>query len=254
MTSIGVLIILVVISFSSSKLPHYLNSLFPIMSIGVASYLYRLEKRDNRSALKVWNYILSALMLLCIIGIVAISIWSFGLPEYYIIVLYLIIGLYTLSKFFNRTLKTKRLVFITVFSILFINLVLNTHFYPHLLKYQSGTTLSKLIKEHNISPDQLVRLEFNESWSLDFYTKTYIPSVSSSEISELGDDKWLFIYSKNLKDLPVEIQNKKTALDYQSAKHFRITKLNLKFLNPETRASVLEKAYLIPVKNLKRLL
>jgi 4-amino-4-deoxy-L-arabinose transferase-like glycosyltransferase len=57
MTSIGILIILVVISFSSSKLPHYLNSLFPIMSIGVASYLYRLEKRDNRSALKVmWKF------------------------------------------------------------------------------------------------------------------------------------------------------------------------------------------------------
>jgi hypothetical protein len=252
-TSLGAFIVLITISFSSSKLPHYLNSLFPIMSIGATAYIYGLHNIKTREQFKiitVWNIIFTVILVLCICLIGLISFWSFGFPHIGILVICLVFIAVTIFCLLQSN-SIKRLFLIGVFSICSINILLNTHFYPNLLKFQSGITVAHFMAENHIPSEHVVRFGKKHSWSLDFYNKTYVPSVDASEIKNLKDNQWLFIYSKDFEILKANNAFSKDVKTHEFD-HFRITRLNLKFLNPNKRENELNKTYLIQAKYINK--
>lgn len=127
-----------------------------------------------------------------------------------------------------------------------INFVMSLHFYPQLLKYQSGSQAAAFIRAEHIDSDELATYRLYPN-SLDFYSGTIAQVFESPDqlINAVSvQPLWIFTDEtgkKQLEDYGAIIDN------IQTYNHFHISKLSLKFLNPKTRAGVIGKAYLLRV-------
>ncbi len=245
-TSVGFLLIVIVMGFSKSKLPHYLNSLLPIASILCAGYLVFLF---NNKKEKINRVLLLANNIVLILGSVFICFlifWAFPLPHLIIVLCYLILiaGFYFI--FITAMNKVRRIIVVSVYFMVFINFCLNTQFYPNLLKYQAGNNVAKIISSESINPNDIFILNGKSSWSLNFYTKRFTPVVNIEDVNKsLKNGQWLFLYDDQLKIL--KNQQILSFNNQYEINHYRITRLKGSFLNPNTRDNVLEKAYLVQV-------
>jgi 4-amino-4-deoxy-L-arabinose transferase-like glycosyltransferase len=246
MTSVGVLVIMIIISFSKFKLPHYLNSLLPFLSVLVASYCINLHENNKHKTIQRLLILQYILLSLGSSFVVFILLWSFPLPHFVMLVcnVLLLIRLGYIS--ITKMNQIKRLVLISVYFTIFINFCLNTQFYPKILQYQAGNNAALLIKKEQIDPKDVFMLtEDKPSWSLDFYTERITPRISIAEIPEkIKQGQWLFVYEDQIKTL--KENNIKWSKEYK-IDHYRITRLNLKFLNPASRKNIVEKALLLQI-------
>ena len=237
----GITLIFILISFAQFKLPHYLNITIPLFSVLTASYLFRLRTVQSPKFIK---FLLgSQLFILALVVVISslLCLWVFkieGIAAY----LLLILGFVFLSYFtFKRESILSRIVTISVCSSIFINAVLNLHFYPSLLKYQAGSSMSEIVRSEQISTDAIFKLSDRHTWGLDFYNREPVKKI---KIQDLGQhsDVWIYLSSKELTGL------RKRGYDWDrqyKVDHFRITRLQGRFLNPGKRGQVLEEMHLI---------
>lgn len=244
LTSLGVLLVLLVISTSKFKLPHYLNSLFSLMSILVVGYLWYLQKAKKDKFLKRWANFQVGLLLILSVFVVGMCFWVFPVKNQFVIVG--VFGIITLLLFFLFKEKAKpfrKLIVSSVGFMILINFCLNVQFYPNLLQYQSGIEASKLIKEQNIDSDRLYLRDGIEAWSVSFYAHKNLKRVDVDSIStHIKKGNWVYLDHNSL------IKSQKDGVKWSQVyplDHYRITRLKMKFLNPNTRASTLKKRYLV---------
>lgn len=246
LTSIGVIIVLFVISTSKFKLPHYLNSLLPILSVLVAGFLINLKDRNSLKTLKTILIVQYVSLTLIAGGVLYLTFWAFGLPSP---ILLGVLGLLVLVLIFIIKEKMelwRKIVFVSVSYVAIINFCLSTHYYPNIMPFQAGMQAAEVIKEEGISKEDVFLLFGKYSWSLDFYTERNTPRIPLEEVgATVKPGQWLFFYAEDLE--AVESAGIKWNKKFHF-KHFRVSKPRLDFLNPETRASVLESAYLVNVK------
>lgn len=239
----GITLVFILISFAQFKLPHYLNVTIPLFSVLAASYLYNLYRFDKKRATKV--------LLVCqyfILGIVFIScslicffVFKLKSPFAYVVLALasLIISYYALKKEEHYV----RLITISVCASLLLNTVLNLHFYPNLLNYQGGSSMAKLVEENNVPVDNIYKIGKDYTWALDFYNRHPV-QLSNIDRVRNAKDIWVYASKKELEEL------RTAGVDWDkqyTTKQFRITRLQAKFLNPNTRYKVLNKMYLIHV-------
>ncbi|WP_341226136.1 glycosyltransferase family 39 protein [uncultured Arcticibacterium sp.] len=246
LTSVGVIIVLFVISTSKFKLPHYLNSLLPILSVLVAGFLINLKDRNSLKTLKTILIVQYVSLTLIAGGVLYLTFWAFGVPSP---ILLGVLGLFTVVLVFIIKEKMelwRKIIFVSVSYVAIINFCLSTHYYPNIMPFQAGIQAAEVIEEEGI-PTQDVFLLFGKySWSLDFYTERNTPRIPLDEVKEtVKPGQWLFFYGEDLEAVEgAEIKwNKKFHF-----KHFRVSKPRIDFLNPNNRTSVLESAYLVQVK------
>lgn len=243
LTSVGFFLVMIVISFSKFKLPHYLNSLLPVISVLVAGYIVQLFKIGKEKLAKIILGIQYFVLTSGSILVLFLIFWGFTMPNIGIILCYLLLitGLcYVVTKQMN---VYRKIVLISVYFMVLINFCLSTQFYPKLLLYQAGNNAANIIKAENINPENVFILAGKPSWSLDFYTNRITPVVAMNDISKtLKNGDWLFLYDYQLKEL------KEDAISWNEKyeiNHFRITRVSGSFINPNTRDGVLEKAFLL---------
>jgi hypothetical protein len=136
-----------------------------------------------------------------------------------------------------------KLVTISVCASLLLNAVLNLHFYPNLLDYQGGSSMSKVIKEKDIPVDRIYKVGTDYSWSLDFYNQ-YPVQLTTVDFLKDKKDIWVYVNDEEMSLL----QSKGFDWDSQlSVDQFRITRLQGKFLNPNTRKKVTRKMHLLHI-------
>ncbi len=246
LTSVGFLLVMVVISFSKFKLPHYLNSLLPVLSVLIGGYIIQLYENNK---LKIVGIILKAQYIILIAGsilVLFLIFWAFSMPHVGIILCYLLLFSGLCYIITSEMHSVRRLLMISVYFMIFINFCLNTQFYPRLLLYQAGNNVAKIITTEKIELDKVFMVKGRPSWSLDFYTKRITPTIDINEVSEkIPNDSWLFIYEDHMEVL--QQNNIKWSNRYE-INHHRITRLSLDFLNPNTRDSILQKAFLLQIK------
>ena len=116
---------------------------------------------------------------------------------------------------------------------------MNCCFYPSLMKYQSGSQIAFFInKKHHESS---VKTTYND-WVLQFYSNTNL--VFEDNILNLKKGNLVVIDEANLNKL------KQSDISYRIIKtfeDFHVTKLNLVFLNSETRKQSVNKNYFIQI-------
>lgn len=230
--TIGVFIILLlVVSFSGFKLPHYLNIVFPTTAVLTASYILRQQENNKKSKnIYTLQLVTSILLLLLVSGL---TLWAFPVQKFFIIP-FVIAFLAAFFYFIRSTAYNllQKAICVSVAAMAFCFFLLNANFYPQLLTYQGGNMLASATKG-KVDPQRVYFWNKTISSSFNFYTQT-IRQPFADSILQRGKTTWLLFDSKDEATIMQEgytLGKRFETVDYE------ITRLNLKFINPETRES-----------------
>jgi 4-amino-4-deoxy-L-arabinose transferase-like glycosyltransferase len=248
LTFAGVWSLFIVMSFSSFKLPHYLNILLPLMSVFTAGWVWRLHAEGRTGYLGRLFVVQKSLVILLLVGLSVIATWFFPLSKWWVIVgvvpfVYL---LYRIWKGEGLGLHD-RTVFLSAVGVLLVNFVLNAHFYPELGRYQAGNRMADIIQSRGIDTSSVYYYGGRVSRSFDFYSRRFAPYLDSSGIAErLSAGREVHLYTSGGSGDTLRRQFP-LAVVVDSVPDQRVTRLKLSFLNPATREKGLPRAVLYRV-------
>ena len=246
----GIVIFLLILAVSKSKMPHYLLSLLPLFMILAARWMVEIyEKTKNKRLL---NFLRGGNLLLSFILLALIPL--FGLwfyPEkrflvWLVIVLALIVFGYAIFKL--KGLQ-KDIIFL-IATIAAIGFFLNISMLPNMSKYQSSLDAAKYFNKEATEGQRLhIYSDRARYWSTFYYCKApgfYMPRSSDLQERQLPAGDWIYtddIGLKQLDDLKTHYELKMTYDHHRS-----LTSQSVKFLNPKTRAEHFQKRYLLQLR------
>ncbi|HRP55455.1 glycosyltransferase family 39 protein [Agriterribacter sp.] len=236
--------VFILISVSRFQLPHYLNIIFPFLSVLIAAKLVELDDRGAYRHIQVIARLQISISMLMVILIAVLYIWFFPVHIVFVCIPALA-ALLLISRYaFGRQKPLSKIVAASVTGIALVNIVLNGFFYPQLLRYEGGSTLAGLSREKQIDPDDVYYYN-TYNFVFDFETKHLAPALSLEEIiNKSGKPYWLFTDTPGLDSLK---QRKVTVTETIESEHFHISRLKPAFLNPATRSKTLDKLYLLRI-------
>ncbi len=235
------LVMLIVVSLSGFKLPHYLNIIFPTTSVLVAVYIIQ-QKEKVKWIRSIYSIQLILVALLFVLGFI-INAWAFSVKSIWVISG--VILLLALIFYFIKTTVYSRLqkaVTVSVAAMLFSFFLLNCNFYPRLLKYQGGKTLADAVKG-KLNPQDVYFWKNTFSSSFNFYSQS-LYKVFADSVMLPGKKVWLIYDSRDeeqIKKAGFQLSPTYSVLDYE------ISKLDIKFINPAKRESQCSKMVLAEV-------
>ena len=221
--------VLLIVSFSGFKLPHYLNIVFPSTAVLTAAFIISRQQQPGwiKKILIIQSILVGTILLLSTI----INAWAFPVKNGWVIagvVLLLSVVFYFIkSKAYHSLQKA---VLVPAASMVFLFFLLNSNFYPKLLTYQGGNELAFATKG-KLNPADVYFWKGNYSSSFNFYAaalrKPFMDSV-------LQPDKktWLLFeisYEDEIKQAGYKLIPQYSVPDYE------ITRLDIKFMNPAKR-------------------
>lgn len=239
--------ILVTLSFSKFKMPHYLIMLFPMAAVFTAPYLWHVLQ--YRKGIKLFSVLQYFLVIVMILLAFALNYYFFKPVNWFLwlmgpVLLAVVIFIWT-NKNFSKGAK---IIGVSAAASLLFNFLLNYNFFPQLLKYQAGNEMVKMIKEENIDiPDRdIVVLEPN-AHSFDFYRGSnhlQLPAEEFDQNYSQIKDKYFLITRAHRDEL---LQRGYQIDPIVSHADYNVAKVSLKFLRPETRAARLDTLMLVKI-------
>ncbi len=230
----GTWMMFLVMSKSSFKLPHYLNVLFPFMTILTAAFLYQLLEAGKLKLLRSFQMVQWGIVIILGILMTVINGWAFPMGNLALIIstiTFLGIAIVLAKLAIND--EVDKIWVPSFVAIMVVNFILNAHFYPAINAYQGGSTMAAYIKENKMDTSSIYL--YNETVrSFDFYLQNWRPMVTNRQIDSLqqqGKAVVLFTHDRGLDTL----QQAFTVESIHRVPDFHITGLNGKFLNPSTR-------------------
>lgn len=235
------IIMAIMITFSGFKLPHYINIIFPAVSVLTAAFV--MEKISEQKSLRSLFIVQLVVCILCLLVALLVNLWAFPLKNWLVIlaaILLLVIGFIVVR---SLKLLSQKLIGLSAFTTVFIFYLLNSNFYPQLLTYQGGNELAFETRSI-IDPKNVFIWPGIYNPSYQFYTKELKKDFSDSLIQQ-NHPVWVLIDRSTLpqlkeKHLPV--------LQQYSHYDYNIGTMSLKFINPNTRKQTLDSLFLIRVK------
>ncbi len=244
----GFLLPFIALSFSHFKLPHYIFVGFPFVAIITAVVLQKMFSKKESGTAKIFYYVQLFINAILWAAVIFICIWVFPLNNFIIWFFAIILLIATIYFSVKRSGVKYRILIPSALTIIGLNFLLNIHFYPQLLTYQSGTYIAEYVKENNI-PVEDVFIYKKSSHSLDFYLRTIIPILENEEdiLNEVNNNGniWFISNSEGKQLIEKLYPNSEVVEEF---KDFHITLLNSQFLDPKTRSSVERKRYIIKIK------
>jgi 4-amino-4-deoxy-L-arabinose transferase-like glycosyltransferase len=242
---------LLALSKSSYQLPHYIFVAYPFAAIFTARWVICVLQDGfpwAKNILKISQLVILALVW-ALAGILLFYVFK---PENVFILIVvgmgLIMSLYYISKNYSKVTSVLQVSFVTI---CIFNLVMNLHFYPQLMRYQSFSVAGKYIaqkaKQENISQKNFFIFPIGSAHSLDFYTGFNVKNVWSEQYFtryQNGDTVWVFTNDEGkerLSVLPYTITEELYMPFYKPAE------LRPAFLNPATRQSTFRNHYIMRV-------
>ncbi|UOY05949.1 glycosyltransferase family 39 protein [Muricauda sp. SCSIO 64092] len=239
----GITLIFFIISFAQFKLPHYMNVMMPLYAILTASYVHSLHRYTKKKAIKGLLGIQYSILAIVFIFSLLVCFHVFKFERaggYIMLIATLLVIVYFCLK---QEAYYVRLITLSVYASLLLNGIMNLHFYPSLLEYQGGSTMAKKIAENGISVDNIYKLSDRHTWALDFYNQQPVKTIPLAELVNKRDI-WVYATSNELEKL------RQAGVDWEeelSVYQFRITRLQLKFLEPTNRLKKLDNMHLVHI-------
>lgn len=242
----GFLIPFAALSFSHYKLPHYVFVTYPFAAIFTALWLEELFNKASRQT-GIWYTVQTTVALLLIILSSILNAWSFPfftewqvmLPLF--VLLLLMLGLLKNSGY-ERLL---RLISYSTLSAVYLNLLLNSNFYPRVLEFQSGTQVAKFLEGTQLRQGTCFTLK-GASFALDACSRQIwmdgSPEIFNEVLKQKGE-LWIYTDEEGYAVLKTMFPGAVV----EDFKHYHPTELSFEFLNPKTRFSVLKTRYLFHV-------
>lgn len=246
--SLSFLLIMVALSFSKFKMPHYIIMLFPLATIFTASYLR--HTLSFRKGIKLFFPVQVAFAIIAIILAIVLNFYFFKPASLIVIIAssLLLAGMIWLlySKTLNKGIK---IIYISAAASVFFNFLLNYNFFPQLLKFQGGNEMAKQMQKQKlrINDTQILLIETN-AHSYDFY-RGYIHPLAppimdlKKEYPQIKESYFLIN-----RDIRNQIEEQGFIVKpIISVKDYNVAKVSLKFLNPATRFQRMDTLMLVKI-------
>jgi len=237
----GFLLTFIALSQSQYKLPHYIFITLPWAAVLVASSW----KNPGKGLWAILYF--SAFVALAI----AFAALFFVFPSSQILVpaIALIATFALLWKVVHNPFPDDSEVFVQrgVWVALIFGFVLNFHFYPNLLPYQSTPQAARFAHSKGIPADKMYFFN-SSSHAMDFYNGEIMKNLESAgkvaiEAREQGEI-WVFTTQDGKEILAkAGIKTEETG----QFRHFQVALLKAKFLNPATRGKSLGSYFLLKI-------
>ena len=236
----GITLIFFIISFAQFKLPHYMNIMMPLYALLTASFIHRIYKK-NRNRIKTFlgiqYFILGVVFIFTLLVCFFVFKFENSLGYFVLIPVLAFIAYFCLKRESYDT----RLVTVSVLASVLLNGMMNLHFYPSLLNYQGGSEMAYVVQKNGISTDNIYKFTERHTWALDFYNKEPVKIIPLAQL-KAKRGVWVYVNDKELETL------RDAGVDWNqqlTVDQFRITRLQVKFLNPSTRYKKLNKMHLV---------
>jgi hypothetical protein len=239
----GFLITLAALSFSKYKLPHYIFVTLPFAAIFTADVVETQMVRNEKLS-RIFRYVQLLYVILCFCLCLLIYFYVFPTNNLWLPTVSFGLLAFACYTYFLKVFEG--IVIPVAIASVAVNFMMNAHFYPVLLTYQSGNTAAKTILNEKIPVDRMYYYE-RSSHALEFYLKRCLPPAwNISETLEHQQANTIWIYSEGniLQRLKEENIKPHKIIEFDN---YNVQLLTYRFLNPKTRKSVMQKSYLIEV-------
>lgn len=247
LTVIPSFVMMFVLSFSSFKLPHYLNPLFMLMALYVASRLLNLEPRTKmlRTVIIIQKIVVAIMVIFAaIINFYVMPIQSIALS-----IIYGAFLAWPLYMVFVPWRTVEKVIFVSVLTSALVWIGLNGNFYVELLKYQAGSEKGFEYVEQGVSPRDVAMYEHSDAAAFEICHQGMHPLVMREQLvdsSYVFEQTFLWITNEGYNDLVQDsVFMARGPRIVEQLSDFRITRLNRDFLTPSTREASLDTVYII---------
>lgn len=225
----GALAILLVFSLSRFQLPHYANIVFPFLSIITAAYVFGPDGKRQRKFIRMAQTIILTIMIAAPLLLHYFYRPGSGSLGIGILFLLFVPTIMLLPRLVHRS-RISMVMLRVVLASLFLNLYLNTVFYPDLMKYQSGSEVAFYCNE-NYPNVPVVQLRKDYSYALEFYLNAPLVTIDSvGAIEGVANRPFLFFGPKAQAD---SVDSKAV----ENIDHFPVSRLDGKFVYFKTRGA-----------------
>ena len=241
----GFLLPLVMLSLSSYKLPHYIYCAVPFAAIVMAR---EIEGWLQDGKLYPRLFVMQLILGLFLVGLVfSISFYAFPLDNYLLIVPMVLLLAGISYMYVASRDKLVQFFIPSATAAVIANYSLNLFFMAPLLTYQASSQAAAYLKEQNYNSMNLYLYQESKrakSRSFNYYIDQEIIYIDGDFPDRETSKGNALIYTGDKGYNTLINQNRKPEL-IAAFDHFRVSKLNQKFLDEKTRASALEKKYLL---------
>ena len=228
----GFVLTYLVLSRSQAQLPHYIFVVFPLAAILTASH-WEKTLWNNQSLAKLTKVFYGFhlfIFTVLVIAAVLIAFVPFGAISWAGRIVGMIVLIIIIVQLISKRTTGAKWFYISVVLMLGVNTIMNTHFYPNLLKLQWGNQLANVIESNKWNKENIVLYKIPNSNAFHFYGQHVFPNIKDS--LQLKEGEWVVTDWAN--DSSLKLQFAKSIQHYKSNR-FHVTMLSLPFLNPSTR-------------------
>jgi len=231
------------LGMSKYQLPHYIFVAFPLAAIISAKYLSSLILEGKTKILR--NFYVTHSIIFSLIWLALFVLLFFPFPDLPILFPVLAFLGFLFFIFIARKNKSNPngLIIICLCTIIGINLMLNSVFYPRLLKYQAGSQCGKWLYENKIPTQNTFTCGFSVMRSLHYYAHGIVNEKNNIDAFNKGD--YAITSSDSLSSFTQK--GKQTEVLFRG-EHYPVTLLGIQFLNPKTRQSVVKSYVILKIK------
>lgn len=251
LTSGGSLVFILILSFSSMKSPNYFYPAIPLLAIIAADYFQHISTWHIKIFKNLGLYQLIQNMIIWAV-IILVAVYVFPLNNLY---LWIILGMLAVFGLFFQWKKTNlpdKIIITSISAILALNILVNAHILPTLFDYQASIKAAKIFNEEAGENEIFFTYRYAQ-FEMFFYAKNNGYKIIDESYQEEPltitpeqalrtpgawylTNEWSY---KELKQLAGEFEKEYTF------KHFYLTDVNIKFLNPQSRENTLQTMYLV---------
>ena len=216
---------------SQAQLPHYIFVVLPFAAVVTAKGLQQIYFSQSyvklQKILLYFHGLIFSILWIAIVGIVFLVFTD--MPLYVKVLAIIGAGYYFFVLLFKLT-ETPIFISLALYTILGVNFLLNTSFYPRLLKYELGVSAAAFINQNKLPKTSVYLYEIDESRALHFYGNHSFERIFDSSLLKPQQ----IIITKASSYPALQQQFPASTILYQNA-YFGVSMLTLPFLNPATR-------------------
>jgi 4-amino-4-deoxy-L-arabinose transferase-like glycosyltransferase len=216
---------------SQAQLPHYIFVVLPLAAIVTAKGLHQIYFSERFLKLKkVALYFHGFIFTLLWAAANMIVLFVFTDMPVYVKIVTILGTVYFLYLLFFYKGQAPKFISLALYTILGVNFILNTSFYPRLLKYELGVSAAAFINQNKLPKNSVYLYEIDESRALHFYGNHSFERLFDSSLLTPGQ----ILITKASSFTKLQQQFPGSTILHKNA-YFGVSMLTLPFLNPATR-------------------
>jgi hypothetical protein len=242
----GFVLPFIAFSASSYKLPHYIFVLYPFAAIFTAEFVLRAIFEKPRW----WSRIMVGAQILVISSLFVASCLllylPFGIAPWWVWLFFIVLAGLAIFNLFDEE-RINRIVLASALMSVAANWIMNSHFYPELMKYQPGKPAADYVIEAKLPKQNVFISSGYGFYSFGYYGnhifyEAYSPRFDS--ILTNHSPVWIYTDEMEWQSIQKNYQGAEIEQEFQS---FPVSQITLPFLNPKTRDEVVKKQFLIKI-------